>query len=140
MNATDLSLPVVLPEAIIALGALALVLVGALRGDRAHWLVVEIAAALLAAALVAVIVDQRPAASTFFGAFIDDPFSRFMKALALIGSLTTLLLSIDFMRREKIGGFEFPVLILLATLGMMMLISAGDFIALYLGLELMSLS
>ncbi len=63
-----------------------------------------------------------------------------MKALALIGSLTTLLLSIDFMRKEKIGGFEFPILILLATLGMMMLISASDFIALYLGLELMSLS
>ena len=63
-----------------------------------------------------------------------------MKALALIGSLTTLLLSVDFMRREKIHGFEFPVLILLATLGMMMLISANDFIALYLGLELMSLS
>ncbi len=140
MNVTDFSLPVVLPEAIIALGVLALVLFGALRGERSHWLVVEIAAALLAAALVAVVVDQREAATTFFGAFVDDPFSRFMKALALIGSLVTLLLSIDFMRREKIGGFEFPVLILLATLGMMMLISAGDFIALYLGLELMSLS
>ena len=63
-----------------------------------------------------------------------------MKALALIGSLVTLLLSLDFMRREKIGGFEFPVLILLSTLGMMMLISASDFIALYLGLELMSLA
>ncbi len=63
-----------------------------------------------------------------------------MKALALIGSLATLLLSFDFMRSHRIGGFEFPVLLLLATLGMMMLISAGDFIALYLGLELMSLS
>ena len=77
---------------------------------------------------------------TFYGAFIDDAFSRFMKALALIGSLATLVLSVDFMRREKIAGFEFPILILLATLGMMMLISASDFIALYLGLELMSLS
>ena len=44
------------------------------------------------------------------------------------------------MRSHRIGGFEFPVLLLLATLGMMMLISAGDLIALYLGLELMSLS
>ena len=58
----------------------------------------------------------------------------------MIGSLTTLVLSVDFMRKEKIAGFEFPILILLATLGMMMLISADDFIALYLGLELMSLS
>ena len=58
----------------------------------------------------------------------------------MIGSLVTLLLSIDFMRAHKIGGFEFPVLVLLATLGMMLLISASDFIALYLGLELMSLA
>jgi NADH-quinone oxidoreductase subunit N len=140
MNVTALSLPVVLPEAIVAAGVLALVVYGALRGDRTQWLVAEIAVALLAAALAVVVADQREAAATFFGAFVDDPFSRFMKALALIGSLVTLVLSIDFMRNEKIGGFEFPVLILLATLGMMMLISAGDFIALYLGLELMSLA
>jgi NADH-quinone oxidoreductase subunit N len=140
MDVTALSLPVVLPEAIVAAGVLALIFYGALRGQRTQWLVAEIAVGLLAAALAVVVADQRVAAATFFGAFVDDPFSRFMKALALIGSLVTLLLSIDFMRNEKIGGFEFPVLILLATLGMMMLISAGDFIALYLGLELMSLS
>jgi NADH-quinone oxidoreductase subunit N len=140
MNVTALSLPIVLPEFIIAAGALALVLLGALRGERSVWLVTEIAAALIAAALVAVAADHRATGLTFYGAFVDDPFGRFMKALALIGSLTTLLLSVDFMRKEKIGGFEFPILILLATLGMMMLISASDFIALYLGLELMSLS
>ena len=140
MNVTALSLPVVLPEAIVAVGVLALIFYGALRGERTQGLVAEIAVGLLAAALAVVVADQREAAATFFGAFVDDPFSRFMKALALIGSLVTLVLSIDFMRNEKIGGFEFPVLILLATLGMMMLISAGDFIALYLGLELMSLS
>jgi NADH-quinone oxidoreductase subunit N len=140
MNVTALSLPMVLPEFIIAAGALALVLLGALRGERSAWLVTEIAAALLAAALVAVLANHRDKGVTFYGAFTDDAFGRFMKALTLIGSLTTLLLSIDFMRKEKIGGFEFPILILLATLGMMMLISASDFIALYLGLELMSLS
>jgi len=140
MNVTALSLPIVLPEFIIAAGVLALLLLGALRGERSAWLVTEIAAALLAAALVAVLANHRDKGVTFYGAFTDDAFGRFMKALALIGSLTTLLLSIDFMRKQKIGGFEFPILILLATLGMMMLISASDFIALYLGLELMSLS
>ena len=63
-----------------------------------------------------------------------------MSGLALVGSLVTLLLSLEFMRSERIAGFEFPVLILLSTLGMLMLISANDFIALYLGLELMSLA
>ena len=60
--------------------------------------------------------------------------------LALVGSLVTLLMSLDFMRREKIDQFEYPVLVLIATLGMMMLISAQNLIALYLGLELMSLA
>jgi NADH-quinone oxidoreductase subunit N len=63
-----------------------------------------------------------------------------MKGLALIGSMVTLLLSLDYMRREKIDLFEFPVLVLLATLGMLMLISAQTLMSLYLGLELMSLS
>ena len=140
MNVTAFSLPIILPELILATGVLVLLLLGAVRGERSAWVVTEFAVAVLAAALVAVVANHGAKGATFYGAFIDDPFSRFMKALALIGSLTTLLLSIDFMRREKIGGFEFPVLILLSTLGMMMLISASDFIALYLGLELMSLS
>ena len=140
MNVTAFSLPIILPELILATGVLVLLLLGAVRGERSAWVVTELAVALLAAALVAVVANHGVKGVTFYGAFTDDPFSRFMKALALIGSLTTLLLSIDFMRREKIGGFEFPVLILLSTLGMMMLISASDFIALYLGLELMSLA
>jgi len=140
MDVTALSLPTILPEVIIAVGALALVLLGALRGERSIWLVTEGAVALLGIALVVLLVGHRPEGVTFYGAFTDDAFARFMKALSLIGSLTTLLLSIDFMRGEKVGGFEFPVLLLLSTLGMMMLISASDFIALYLGLELMSLA
>ncbi len=140
MNGTAFSLATVLPEAIVAAGALLAIFYGAVRGEKTQWHIAEFAVAVLALALVVVVTDQREASSTFFGAFVDDPFSRFMKALALIGSLVTLLLSLDFMRKEKVGGFEFPVLILLSTLGMMMLISAGDFIALYLGLELMSLA
>ena len=140
MNATALSLPVILPEAILAIGALVLLMFGALRGERSVWLVTEGAVALLGIALIALLFGGRAEGVTFYGAFTDDAFARFMKALALTGSLVTLLLSIDFMRSHRIGGFEFPVLLILATLGMMMLISATDFIALYLGLELMSLA
>ena len=140
MHETALSLPVVLPEAVLALGTLLLVLFGALRGERAYNLVTEISVALLGIVFLIVVWKSRPMGITFYGAFADDPFTRFMSGLALIGSLVTLLLSLDFMRRERIGGFEFPVLILLSTLGMLMLIAANDFIALYLGLELMSLA
>jgi NADH-quinone oxidoreductase subunit N len=138
--ATAFSLPTALPEFILAVGVLVLVLLGAWRGERSVWLVTEAAVALLGVALIVLLAHRGGANVTFYGAFTDDPFSRFMKALALIASLATLLMSIEFMRRAKIAGFEYPILILLSTLGMMILISASDFIALYLGFEMMSLA
>ena len=72
--------------------------------------------------------------------FVTDPFAVFMKVLVLLGAAVGLVMSIDYNRREGIARFEFPVLILFATLGMMMMVSAGDLIALYVGLELQSLS
>src|SRR5580658_4660114 len=140
MHETAISLPVVLPEAVLAAGTLALVLYGALRGERGSNLVNEIAVGLLGLVLVLLVAKNRPMGVTFYGSFVDDAFTRFMGALALIGSLVTVLLSVEFMRQERIGGFEFPVLILISTLGILMLISANDFIALYLGFELMSLA
>ena len=140
MQVTALSLPVVLPEAVLAAGTLALVLYGALRGERASNLVTEIAVGLLGVVFIVMVAKNRPMGVTFYGSFADDAFTRFMSALALIGSLATMVLSAEFMRKERIGGFEFPILILICTLGILMLISADDFIALYLGLELMSLS
>ena len=140
MHETAISLPVILPEAVLAVGILGLVLYGALRGERGSALVNEIAVGLLGLVFILMVARNRPMGVTFYGSFVDDAFTRFMSALALIGSLVTLLLSVEFMRQERIGGFEFPVLILISTLGMLMLIAANDFIALYLGLELMSLA
>ena len=78
---------------------------------------------------------------TFGGAFIVDDFARFMKILALIGSTATLIAVGRFLSRPSASAASnTPILILLSTLGMMMLISAGDLIVLYLGLELMRLA
>jgi NADH-quinone oxidoreductase subunit N len=140
MDVTALSLSVVAPELILSVGALALVLVGAMRGDKSVWFVTEAAVALLGIALAVVVFDNKSEGVTFYGAFTNDAFARFMKALSLSGSLIALILSLDFLRQHRFGGFEFPILLLLATIGMLMLISASDFIALYLGLELMSLA
>ena len=76
---------------------------------------------------------------TFGGSFVVDDFARFLKILAILGSAAAILMSIDYDKREKQQRFEYSVLIVLSTLGMLMLISAADLIALYLGLELMSL-
>ena len=78
--------------------------------------------------------------TTFGGSFIVDDFARFLKILALIGSVATLVLSTEFLSDPSRRIFEYSILVLLSTLGMMVLISAGDLIALYLGLELMSLA
>jgi NADH-quinone oxidoreductase subunit N len=129
-----------LPEIVLAVGALVLLMLGALRKLKGDWIISECAIALLGLAALSMLFQVQTSAVIWDGAFIDDSFGRFMKLLALCGSLVSLLLSREFMAREGIDFFEFPVLILLATLGMLMLISAQSLIALYLGLELMSLA
>ena len=130
----------VLPEIILALGVLVLVLIGAFRGEGSTVLVGTGAFVVLALALVALAVLPPQRLTTFGGSFITDNFARYMKALVLLGSGATLALSSDYMRRERFARFEYPILILLSTTGMMMMISANDLIALYLGLELQSLA
>ncbi|PVE23263.1 NADH-quinone oxidoreductase subunit NuoN [Microvirga sp. KLBC 81] len=130
----------VLPEIILAAGALVLVLFGAMRGERSEEGMNIIALALLAVAFVAVLMLPGERVETMNGSFVIDGFAKFMKALTLVASAGGVILSMDYMRREGISRFEYPILIVLSTLGMMMVISANDLIALYLGLELLSLS
>ena len=140
MQPLSFSIAHALPEVILAIGALALILVGAIRGEKSAPLVAELAIGVLVLALIVIFISAKTTAAVFDGAFIDDQFARYMKVLVLIGSTVTLVLSRDFLRQEKIDQFEFPVLILLSTLGMLMLTSANSLISLYLGLELMSLA
>src|SRR4051794_30319948 len=128
------------PEIILAAGALVLVLVGAYRGEGSTRLVNLLALGLLAAALVAVLALPAGRVTTFNDAFVVDPFAKFMKVLTLLGSGAAIVISEDYLRREGIARFEFGILIVLSTVGMLVMISANDLIALYLGLELQSLS
>src|ERR1700726_932854 len=130
----------VLPELVLAAGAMVLLMLGAYRGTQTTSLVTGLAICLLV--LTGVLELWLPAGklSTFGGSFIVDDFARFLKVLALIGSVATLVLSTEFLSDPSRPIFEYAILVLLSTLGMMVLISAGDLIALYLGLELMSLA
>jgi NADH-quinone oxidoreductase subunit N len=129
-----------LPEIILSLGALALVLVGAWQGERSTRLVNLLALGLILLALVAVLMLPSGRVTTFSGSFVVDGFAKFMKVLALLGSGAAIVMSTEFLRREGIDRFEFCILIVLSTIGMMVMISANDLIALYLGLELQSLA
>src|SRR6267154_2448715 len=129
-----------LPEIVLAVGAMALLMLGAFRGERTAVAVGWLAILLLVAAGAITLWLPGGTLVTFGGSFVVDPFARFLKLLALTGSAGAILMSFDYLAVEKQQKFEYPILILLSTTGMLMLISAADLIALYLGLELMSLA
>src|SRR5687767_9994090 len=129
----------VLPELILAIGAMALLMFGVFAGDRSATAVNAAAVVVLLIAAVAVAAGNGVGA-TLAGAFIVDGFARFMKVAALIGSAVAIAMAWRFSRWEGFERFEFPGLILLGTLGMLVMISANDLISVYLGLELQSLS
>ena len=130
-----------LPEIVMACGAMVMLMVGVgiYQSERSARIVNGFCLAVLA--LTGLIVAMQPPGRTvmFYGSFMVDEYARFLKLLAIIGSGGALMLSLNWLSAEKQQRFEYGVLFLLSTLGMMMLISAVDLIALYLGLELMSL-
>src|SRR3954453_5757621 len=130
----------VLPELVLAVGAMALLMLGAYRGEGTTRLVTTLAVVLLVVTGALELMLPAGKLMTFGGSFIVDDFARFLKILAIIGSAVTLILSTEFLSDPSRRIFEFSILVLLSTLGMMVLISAGDLIMLYLGLELMSLA
>jgi NADH-quinone oxidoreductase subunit N len=135
---TDLSWLPVLPELILGLGALALLMLGAFSGERANSLITGLSVALLAFAGLA--LGAVPDGIAFNGSFVIDPFARLLKLLVLLGSGVAIVMSVGYLRAEKFDRFEYPILVVLATLGMLLMISANDLIALYLGLEMQSLA
>jgi NADH-quinone oxidoreductase subunit N len=127
------------PELLLAGGALVLLLVGVMfRKDRPT---VIAGAAILLLGAVLLIVLLHPAEGLLFnGSFIDDEFARYMKALVLCGSAVAIILAHSSARENGLYKFEYSILVLLATLGMMMMVSANDLMSLYVGLELQSLA
>jgi NADH-quinone oxidoreductase subunit N len=129
-----------LPEVLLAVGAMALLMMGAWRGDQATSALSGFAVMLFIVAGLLIVLMPGDKTVAFGGSFVVDGFARFLKVLVLTGSVGIILLSSEFQRDPERRRFEFPILIVLATTGMLMLISASDLIALYLGFELMSLS
>ena len=126
-----------LPELVLALCGLAILLLGVLpKRDTFFPMAMAVTGSLL---LAAVLVLGQQEGVALNGLYVADSFSSFMKVLALIGAALGLLLALDYNTRERLNRFEYPVLVLFATLGMMVMISANDLMSVYLGLELLSL-
>src|SRR6202049_2226354 len=130
----------IVPELVLLGGALALLMLVVFRGDKIVDALDILARIIVVGAALMVLLQRAERLEAFGGSFVIDGYGRFFKFLALVGAAAALLMSVDFMGRENIRRLEFAVLILTSAAGMMTMISARDLIALYLGLELMSLS
>jgi NADH-quinone oxidoreductase subunit N len=131
----------VLPEMFLAAGAMVLLLLGAFQqGPHVAREIAWLAVVALAITLGLVVSVGFARQVTLYSLFITDGFGVFMKTLVLIGAGFSIILAMRFNEREGIGRFEYPVLVLLATAGMLMMMSANDFISLYIGLELQNLA
>ena len=128
-----------LPELVLACGAMAMLMLGVAIGERRAAVVNGFCFIVLLLAGAALSSVPPGTHAMFGGSFLVDDYARFLKLLTLVGSGGALLLSLDYLTVENQQKFEYGTLFLLSTLGMLMLISASDLIALYLGLELMSL-
>ena len=126
------------PEIVLGLCAMAILLGGVMQ-KRDSSLICTMAA-LGACAITAVLVIGTHTAIGYDGLFVSDAFSKYAKLLILLGTALCAILSLDYNQRQGIGRFEFPVLMLLSTVGMMVMASANNLMTLYMGLELQSLA
>lgn len=134
-------LSIVLPELLLAIFAMAALLFGAYAGkDGTAPMLTWVTAAVFVAMASWIALNGDEPQAAFGGMFIDDAFARFAKVTILLSAAAVLAMSQDYMLRRGLLRFEFPILVTLSVIGMMMMVSAGDLMALYMGLELQSLA
>ncbi|MDO7656467.1 MAG: NADH-quinone oxidoreductase subunit NuoN [Paracoccaceae bacterium] len=139
MTATDFN--TVLPEVVLASFAMLALLFGVSTGkDKVAPLLVWTTAGLFVALALVIGFSQDGPAQAFGGMFQDDAFARFSKVMILLSSASVLVMSRTYMERRGLLRFEYPVLVALSVVGMMVMVSAGDLMSLYMGLELQSLA
>jgi NADH-quinone oxidoreductase subunit N len=134
------SLALTLPEIVLTVAALALMMAAAWLGDRSARLLTWLAVASLALACVFVPGIRDGGGTAFDGLFVGDRFAAFSKILIYVAAAASLVAASGWFSRDRDYRAEYPVLILLSTVGMGMMVSAGDLLTLYVGLELQSLS
>ena len=132
---------IILPEVALALYAMGALLFGVYTSkDKATGLLTWATAVAFAVIAAWIALGGGGERAAFGGMFIDDPFARFSKVTILLSAAVVLVMSADYMERRGLARFEYPILVALSVVGMMMMVSAGDLMALYVGLELQSLA
>ena len=139
MNITA-DIAVIWPELFLAVAGMVLLMFGAFRGENSARSVSWLAVGAFVVTGVLVLAGPGGTTTAFGAQFVVDDFAVFAKILLLAGAALALILAVPYNLREGITQFEFPILIMFAVLGMMMMVSANDLMTLYLGIELQSLA
>jgi NADH-quinone oxidoreductase subunit N len=126
-------------EIFLSVGAMALLMVGVFKKDSVN-MVSWLAVVFMAITLFLTVSISGEQAFTFNNMFVADGFTTFMKILVLVASALAVIMSREFFKLEGDDRFEFPVLLVLSTIGMMVMVSANDLMTLYMGIELQSLA
>ncbi|MEQ8935721.1 MAG: NADH-quinone oxidoreductase subunit NuoN [Amphiplicatus sp.] len=135
------TLPYIIPELVLAIGAMALLIAGVFLGEaRARFISLGAVAVLIAALIIVVLTPVESGVSLFNGAFTIDAYASFAKIIIFAAAVVAILMSDRYLGGEELGRFEYPVLIVLSVFGMAMMVSASDLISLYMGVETQSLA
>ncbi|MGH1329976.1 MAG: NADH-quinone oxidoreductase subunit NuoN [Paracoccaceae bacterium] len=139
MSSADFS--ILMPEVLLAAFAMLALLFGAYGGkDKTASLMVWATSAVLAGIAAWIALSGGAAQMAFGGMFVDDAFARFAKVTILLCAAAVLLMGEGYMAKRDLLRFEYPLLVALSVVGMMVMVSAGDLMVLYMGLELQSLA
>jgi NADH-quinone oxidoreductase subunit N len=134
-------LSIILPEILLSLFAIFALLGGVYTGkDSVASVLVWVTSAVMLALAAWIGLTGEGANAAFNGMFMDDGFSRFAKVTVLLCAAAVLIMGEGYMSKRGLLRFEYPILVALSAVGMMMMVSAGDLMALYMGLELQSLA
>ncbi|MCY4190286.1 MAG: NADH-quinone oxidoreductase subunit NuoN [Rhodospirillaceae bacterium] len=129
------------PEIFVAIASMVLLMIGVFRGEGSSrpvaWLSMAV---LIVAAVITALITPAETKYEFANLFVSSSFTTFLKVGVLLAAAVGIMMSVGYNEREAIDRFEYPVLIVLAALGMMVMVSANDLLSLYVGLELQSLA
>lgn len=137
---TDFNLVPLLPEIFLSLVGMGLLIVGVSQGNVSTRVVCWACAAGFAIAALILLGIGWETQTVLNGMFVMDKFAGFMKLLILTGLIAAMALSVRYIVQEGMERFEYPILIVFAGIGMMMMVSANNLLSLYMALELQSLS
>lgn len=136
----DFNIMPIMPEIFLILTGMGFLMVGVFQGNRTTDVLCWSACLSFVIAALILLRSDWGASYLLNDMLVVDEFSSVLKIFILLGLIGSLALSVDYLYKERIARFEYPVLVIFAGVGMMFMVSANNFLSLYMALELQSLS